>query len=102
MKYLIINAHIHLLITFQDTGIKLKLINALFGGRFSLTNHTMINNTHLENLVYSAKTPDEFVRLITQLMPQSFSPNLLNKREQLLLKNVNNNLNAQKLITLFN
>jgi len=102
MKELIINAHIHLLITFQDTGIKLKLINALFGGRFALTNHIMINNTYLESLVYSAETPNEFVSLITQLMAQSFSTNLLNKREQLLLKNVNNNLNAQKLITLFN
>ncbi|MFO7842434.1 MAG: glycosyltransferase [Bacteroidales bacterium] len=100
IKELIRDAHIHLLITFQHTGIKLKLINALFGGRFCLTNHTMINNTHLESLVYSAETPDEFVSIITQLMTQTFSDNLLNKREQLLLKIVNNNLNVQKLIPL--
>ncbi|HSH51873.1 MAG TPA: hypothetical protein VK982_09155, partial [Bacteroidales bacterium] len=100
MKELIHNAHIHLLITFQDTGIKLKLINALFNGRFCLTNHTMVKNTNLESLIHLAETPEEFINKINQLMAQSFNDNLLNKREQLLLKNVNNNLNVQKLITL--
>ncbi|MDY6799801.1 MAG: glycosyltransferase [Bacteroidota bacterium] len=100
MKELIRNAHIHLLITFQDTGIKLKLINALFGGRFCLANTPMVKNTPLEPMVHIANTPQQFVTEIKHLMKQSFTEDLLNNRKHSLLKNVNNNLNVQKLITL--
>ncbi|MFP4024477.1 MAG: hypothetical protein ACLFVR_08105 [Thiohalospira sp.] len=102
MKTLIQDAHIHLLITFQDTGIKLKLINALFGGRFCIANYTMVKNTNFEGLVQLAETPEQFINKINMLIPESFNEDQLNKRKQLLLKNVNNNLNAQKLITLLN
>ncbi|MDK2978799.1 MAG: hypothetical protein PWP52_1513 [Bacteroidales bacterium] len=100
MNELIRDAHIHLLITFQDTGIKLKLINALFGGRFCLANTPMVKNTPLESLVHIANTPQQFVTEINHLMKQSFTEDLLNNRKHSLLKNVNNNLNVQKLIPL--
>ncbi|MGC9374143.1 MAG: glycosyltransferase family 1 protein [Bacteroidales bacterium] len=100
MNELIRDAHIHLLITFQDTGIKLKLINALFGGRFCLANKPMVENTPLESMVHIANTPQQFVTEINHLMKQSFTEDLLNNRKHSLLKNVNNNYNAQKLIPL--
>lgn len=100
MNELIRDAHIHLLITFQNTGIKLKLINALFGGRFCLANKPMVENTPLESMVHIANTPQQFVTEINHLMKQSFTKNLLNNRKHSLLKNVNNNLNVQKLIPL--
>ncbi|MEE4196091.1 MAG: glycosyltransferase family 1 protein [Bacteroidales bacterium] len=100
MKNLIRDAHIHLLITFQDTGIKLKLINALFGGRFCLANPAMVKNTPLEPFVHIADTPQQFVSEIHQLMKHPFTEDQLNNREHSLLKIVNNHLNAQKLITL--
>ncbi|MEO7835865.1 MAG: glycosyltransferase, partial [Ginsengibacter sp.] len=37
MSELIKNAHIHLLPSFNTTGIKIKLLNALFNGRFVIT-----------------------------------------------------------------
>src|SRR6056297_1187574 len=100
MNELIRNAHIHLLITFQNTGIKLKLINALFGGRFCLANTPMVKNTPMEPMVHIANTPQQFVTKINHLIKQSFTEDLLNNRKHSLLKNVNNNLNVQKLIPL--
>ena len=45
---LISNAQVNVLHTFQATGIKLKLLNALFLGRYCLGNKEMIKNTGLE------------------------------------------------------
>ncbi|MFO7828319.1 MAG: glycosyltransferase [Bacteroidales bacterium] len=100
MDQLVNDAHINLLITFQDTGIKLKLINALFKGRFCLVNNLMVNNTGLEQLTEIADHAANFIKQINYLMQQPYGENELNKREQILLKIVNNNLNAQKIITL--
>ncbi|MSQ78672.1 MAG: hypothetical protein EXR21_03210 [Flavobacteriaceae bacterium] len=47
---LISEAHINLLPTFQATGIKLKLVNALYNGRHCLVNTPMVKNTGLEQL----------------------------------------------------
>lgn len=102
MFKLINEAHINLLITFQDTGVKLKLINALFAGRFCLVNNLMVKNTGLEELTQIADSPQLLINQINYLMKQPFGQDELNKREQILLKIVNNNLNAQKIITLLN
>ena len=50
MEELMRDAHINLLLTFQNTGIKLKLLNSLYRGRFVLVNGKMVNNTGLETL----------------------------------------------------
>lgn len=102
MYELISEAHISLLITFQDTGFKLKLINALFMGRFCLVNHLMVKNTGLEDLTQIADSPQLLINQINYLMKQTFGQDELNQRKQTLLKNVNNNFNAQKIITLLN
>jgi len=47
MQSLIEAAHINYLPTFQNTGIKLKLLNALFRGRFCLVNSMMVDDTGL-------------------------------------------------------
>lgn len=47
---LIKQARLNLLVTFQDTGIKLKLLNALYNGRHCLVNDAMIRETGLEPL----------------------------------------------------
>ena len=50
MQQLISEAHVHLLVTEQATGIKLKLINSLATGGHVLVNPTMVEGTNLATL----------------------------------------------------
>lgn len=100
MQELIQHAHINLLITFQDTGIKLKLLNALYTGRHCIANNEMLEGTGLESLCQIANASDEIIHTINLLMKTSFTDEGINKREHILLKNVNNKDSAQKLINL--
>jgi len=100
MMKLIQNAHINLLITSQSTGIKLKLINALYTGRYCITNNKMIEGTQLELLCSVKNSSDEIIKEINILFNKTFSENDISKRKQTLLKIVNNTENAQKLINL--
>ncbi len=100
MNELQINAQIHCLITFQDTGIKHKLLNALYIGRFVLTNNLMVNGTGLENLVILANTPLELISKIHLLMMNSFDEVNIQKRKTILYCEFNNQVNAKKLMEL--
>ena len=68
MNDLIHNAQIHALITFQATGLKLKLLNSLFAGRHTVVNRLMIAGSGLESLCHIADTPDEMVCICRKLM----------------------------------
>ena len=96
MDSLIKNAHIHCLYTDQNTGLKLKLLNCLFSGRFIVTNATMLHGTGLsanESLVISERYVDE----IKELMKTSFTQKMLAERKQQ-LQRFDNSKNADKLI----
>lgn len=97
---LIRKAHIHVLPTFQDTGIKLKLLTALFNGRFCLVNESMVSQTGLEDYCLVAHNPGEFKRLIIQLMKHDFSPLEIGKRQKLIEGTFSNKLNAEKIVGL--
>jgi len=97
---LIRNAHINILPTFQPTGIKLKLINALYNGRFCLVNTPMIKNTGLENLCIIKDTGEEMALEIIKLFNKSFEQEELDKRCEILLKLFSNTINAKSLINL--
>ncbi len=94
---LIANAHANVLVTFQSTGIKLKLLNSLYRGRFVIANKAMVEETGLESLCMLANTPSEMVKQINEIMPVSFSKEALERRERLLGHTFDNDLNAQKL-----
>ncbi|MGB0431769.1 MAG: hypothetical protein ACPGLV_14945 [Bacteroidia bacterium] len=95
---LIQNAHINVLPTFQPTGIKLKLLNALYKGRYCLVNEHMVINTGLESIVDLANSSDEFVRKIEQLINRQFGENEIAKREPLLKNHFSNQKSAQSII----
>ena len=98
LQELIKQAHINVLPAFQSTGIKLKLINALFNGRFCVVNTMMVENTGLKHLCFIASTSEEWVIAISQMMRQEFSAQMIKEREDLLLMIFNNKINARKLI----
>lgn len=95
---LIRNAHVNVLPTFQATGIKLKLLAALFEGRHCVVNTPMIENTGLESLCNRADSADEMRKLITKLMESPFVSSEKQKREAILLENFSNSSGSEKLI----
>jgi len=73
LEELIRNAHIHLLPAMQQTGIKLKLLNAIFNGRFCIANRNMIEHTGLEQYCLCFNHADEAKAAINAYMQQEFT-----------------------------
>jgi len=95
---LIQKAQINILPTFQNTGIKLKLINVLFQGRFVIANDMMVRNTGLENLCIISNKANEFKETIKEIMTQTFDEKEIQKREVQLKSQFENRSNATLLI----
>lgn len=91
-------AQVNILYTSQATGIKLKLINSLFGGRHCVANANMTANTGLESLCYEANSAEEYITHISDLWNKPFEESETKKREDILMKDFDNIGNAKKLI----
>jgi hypothetical protein len=98
MEALIINAHIHLLPSFNATGIKIKLLNALFNGRFIITNQASLEGTGLETLCEVANTPQDYKEIIQRISAASFLEEEVIKRNTILQSKYNTGKNVQQLI----
>lgn len=92
-------AHINVLPTFQKTGIKLKLINTLYNGRFCLANNEMLADTGLESICMMANTRKEFRQKIRNLFNEDFSLENYRSRRAI-LKNFDNRKSAEQIKTL--
>jgi hypothetical protein len=95
---LIKDAHINVLPTFQDTGIKLKLLNALYLGRFCLVNSKMVKETGLEHLCHLAHDEDAFLDKINDLLQMDFTKEMVSQRKTTLTNMFSNQENIQILI----
>jgi hypothetical protein len=98
---LISDAHINILPTFQPTGIKLKLLSALYNGRFALVNTPMVENTGLESLCIVSDDAAGMRGMLNELMTLDFTENDIALREKTLRESFSNEINVQKLINLF-
>ena len=87
MRHLLQEAHVNLLITAQPTGVKLKLMNALYQGRYCLVNSTMVQGTALDGACTLADTPDELCSALARLMATDFSEEERQRRIDILAKN---------------
>jgi hypothetical protein len=101
MDDLIANAQIHVLYTLQPTGLKLKLLNVLFKGRFVICNAHMLSGTGISNdsTIALAENADAFVKQIQSVATKNFTSDLLLERQKQIL-NFDNQNNVQKLIDL--
>jgi hypothetical protein len=98
MEALIKNAQINILVTFQATGLKLKLLNTLYNGRWMLVNKEMLAGTGLESLCVIAADAIEMKNKINLLFNTEFDRNQLLARSELLQKRFSDEANALKLI----
>jgi hypothetical protein len=97
---LIRKAHINILVTFQATGLKLKLLNTLYKGRFCLVNDKMLNGTGLNGLCEIGNTPAELKSGLRKLFDKEFKAEELIRREEILNRYYSNDANAAKMISL--
>lgn len=97
---LIRNAHVNILVTFQATGLKLKLLNTLYNGRFCLVNEAMIKGTSLDSLCVSGNTAAELKDRLEVLFDQDFTLDEAATRGDELKKLYDNTENGLKLIDL--
>lgn len=100
MNLLIQHAQICVVPSFQHSGMKLKLLASLFGGRHCLTNSIMLEGSNLNHLCHIADTPQEMIEAIEQLMNIPLSPDDINKRKPILENSYSNESNARKILHL--
>lgn len=100
MTQLIRNAHLHVLYTGQPTGLKLKLLNVLFKGRFVVCNSHMVSGTDLSSTSTLAvtKSSAEFIQAIKKWMVKEFTSSSMKEREET-VKMFKNQDNVQRLIS---
>ena len=97
---LIADAQINILPTFQATGIKLKLLAALFNGRHCLVNSPMVINTGLEELCVIKNSAHEMAIEIHGLFRLPFQATEIRKRENILSHHFSNIETAKKLVAM--
>ncbi|MBN1198912.1 MAG: glycosyltransferase family 1 protein [Bacteroidales bacterium] len=100
MFALIRDAQINLMVTSQATGLKLKLLNALFHGRHCLVNQAMLSGTGLEPVCSIASTPQQFRETIPLLFEKEFGPEEITHREEVILENYSNKKNCKRITDL--
>lgn len=91
-------AHIHVLPTFQATGIKLKLLHALFAGRFCVVNGPMVDGTGLEPYCIRCSDAAAMRQQVQLLMQQPFGEEELERRKTLNNSIFSNRVNVQTLL----
>jgi len=97
---LISKAQINVLPSFNETGIKLKLLNALFNGRHCVVNDAAVEDTGLEAACHIGTTAEAIKQIVIQLYHLPFAPEEKMLRQKILCSIYNNNLNAKKIIAL--
>lgn len=100
MDNLLAKAHINLLVSFQSSGVKLKLINALFRGRFCIVNDHIVRGTGLAKLCYVRNSAAAMRQTIEALINVPFEAGKMAERRSVLEVEFSNAENAKKLISL--
>ena len=98
MQLLVNNAQINILPSFNSTGIKLKLLNALYNGRYCLVNQEGVEGSGLNELCEVAEKIDEFAKKIITLFTQEFTQKEMQHRSTALKKLYNNEQSARMII----
>ena len=98
LRNLINDAQINVLPTFQPTGIKHKLINSLFTGRWCLVNPPMVDSNGLDKFCLVAKDAAGMKRIIMEYFKKPFPQAEIDRRKGSLLNIYSNIKNGQKLI----
>jgi hypothetical protein len=98
LQLLIEHAHINVLPSLNQTGSKLKLVNALFNGRHCVTNAKALDRQELKPTYHIAETQNDWIIAIQRLMLEPFTIKDFTFRKKLLENLYNNKINAEHII----
>ena len=98
LQELIAKAQCCVIPSFTNTGIKLKLLHALFSGKQVITNKQMIEGSGLENLCTVVEKTEAFKTSIQHCFQKPFSEEEKHQRAEILLSQYNNLENGKRLI----
>lgn len=99
MQDLVGKAQINILPSFNNTGIKLKLLNVLYNGRHCVTNDATLEGSMLKPACHVGVSANALKSIVAQLYHQPLGEEETRLRQNLLEKEFNNETNAQRLIT---
>jgi hypothetical protein len=94
------DAQVNILPTFQATGIKLKLLSALYNGRHCIVNPAMVANTGLDQVCIVADDANRMKEAVKNAFVKDFDKTQLQKREEILYRDFSNKANVQKILEL--
>ncbi len=95
LNELIKNAHINTLYSFQRSGTKLKVFNALFNGRYCVLNNNMVDDLEVLKVCEVVENKIEYQTAVMRLFKQEF---LVTQQRIKALKKYDSKLNAEQLI----
>jgi hypothetical protein len=96
LKELLKNAHINIILSFQKSGTKLKLVNSLFRSRFCIINENIIDDEIVSDFCVSIASKEELILKINNLKTQPYTDS--KNKKAVLEKYLNDKVNAQKII----
>ena len=80
IEELITDAQMIMLITFQPTGLKLKLLTSLYLGRHIIANNEMVNQTGAEELCTICNSAQEMRESVSMHAKKEFTEEMINNR----------------------
>lgn len=99
MQDMIKKAQVNILPSFNNTGVKLKVLNALYNGRHCLVNEAAAEGAAINGLCVIANSETDFRDAANYLYSQHFTSELSQRRTEQLEASYNNEANAKKMIS---
>ena len=98
LQDLISKAQVNILPSFNCTGVKLKLLNALFNGRHCIVNPDAVEGTGLQGACHVATCAEDVRRLLGELGSRPFTAEDIFRRKRLLEGKFDQKANLEKLM----
>lgn len=95
---LIRDAHINVLHTNQNTGIKLKLLNALYMGKFAIVNPLMVEGSGLEDICVVSASFEQMIKHTEEYLLLDYSEAYYQKRKSYITTHFGNKSGAKSLV----
>jgi len=98
---MIAKAQVNILPSFNNTGVKLKLLNALYNGRHCLVNKAGVEGSGLERLCSMAEDAEDFKTSISYLYNIPYNQQENTQRQEVLHSLYDNSKNVVKITDVF-
>lgn len=95
LHFLLENAHANILLSYQNSGTKVKLFNALYNSRFVIINQNITDEKSLINLCCYGPDIEEIRKQIIKVAGQDYT--LVDARKEILLQNYSDKTKAKEL-----